>query len=391
MTTAAVTDAVIIGAGIVGAACADHLARAGVPVAVVERGGVGHGTTGSGEGNILVSDKGPGPELQLAMRSLALWRAEDAGFAERTELEAKGGVVVAMSEAEGDGLARFATAQRAAGVLAEPAGRSDIRELEPHLTVEHHSAMHYPQDMQVQPVIAASAFLSRARAHGATVMTGTTVTGVPTTATGAVRGVDTDRGRIAAGVVVDAAGTWSDEVARLAGTTIPVAPRRGVILVTAPVPQTVWHKVYDADYVGNVASDERGLQLSSVIEGTRGGTILIGASRELVGFDPHIRVEVIRQLAARAIRLFPVLAGVQLLRAYRGYRPYTPDHLPIIGSDPDVPGLIHATGHEGAGVGLAPATGELVAALVTGAGPAVDAAPFRRDRPALLTVEERWS
>jgi glycine/D-amino acid oxidase-like deaminating enzyme len=68
------------------------------------------------------------------------------------------------------------------------------------------------------------------------------------------------------------------------------------------------------------------------------------------------------------------------MRVYAGFRPYCPDHLPLIGPDPRVPGLLHACGHEGAGIGLAPATGELIAQLVTGVEPSVRPEPFLPDR-----------
>ncbi len=83
-----------------------------------------------------------------------------------------------------------------------------------------------------------------------------------------------------------------------------------------------------------------------------------------------------RRLAQQAVELFPVLGSVNLLRVYLGFRPYCPDHLPIIGADDRVPGLLHACGHEGAGIGLAPATGELIAPLISGRPTALDAAPF---------------
>ena len=116
------------------------------------------------------------------------------------------------------------------------------------------------------------------------------------------------------------------------------------------------------------------------MEGTRGGTVLIGASRERVGFDETLSVEVVERLAAQAVRLFPVLADVNLLRVYRGFRPYCPDHLPVIGADDRLPGLLHACGHEGAGVGLAPATGHLIAQLAAGQPPSLPVAPFRPGR-----------
>jgi glycine/D-amino acid oxidase-like deaminating enzyme len=89
---------------------------------------------------------------------------------------------------------------------------------------------------------------------------------------------------------------------------------------------------------------------------------------------------VVRRLAAQALRLFPVLADVALLRTYSGFRPYCPDHVPVIGADPRAPGLLHACGHEGAGVGLAAATAHLLAQVLTGAAPDADLAPFRPER-----------
>ena len=132
--------------------------------------------------------------------------------------------------------------------------------------------------------------------------------------------------------------------------------------------------------MANVASSDAGLETSVVIEGTRGGTVLIGASRERVGFDRTMSLRVVLRLAAQAVGLFPFLADVSLLRTYLGFRPYCRDHLPIIGEDPRVPGLVHACGHEGAGIGLAAATAELLAQHVTGRAPALDLAPFRPDR-----------
>jgi glycine/D-amino acid oxidase-like deaminating enzyme len=160
-----------------------------------------------------------------------------------------------------------------------------------------------------------------------------------------------------------------------------------MLLVTAPLPYAVRHKVYDADYVGAVASGDADLQTSTVVESTRAGTVLIGSSRERVGFDDSIRVAVLRTMARKAIRLFPMLAEVPVMRAYGGFRPYAPDHLPVIGQDPRVPALWHATGHEGAGIGLAAATGQLLADLYLGRPPVVDPYPFRVDRPAVLTRE----
>ncbi|MFD9130532.1 NAD(P)/FAD-dependent oxidoreductase [Kitasatospora sp. NPDC059571] len=373
-------DAVVVGAGVVGAACAHYAARAGLRVAVVDRGPVAGGTTGAGEGNLLVSDKEPGPELDLALLSAGLWRELAEEFGAAVEYEPKGGLVVASGEAGLAGLRALAEQQAKAGVDTEeiPAGR--LRELEPHLAPGLAGGVRYRQDAQVQPALAAAHLLRAARAAGAEVRLGERLTAVRTGPDGAVRGVATDVGEIAAPAVVNAAGTWGGEIAALAGVRLPVLPRRGFVLVTEPLPRIVRHKVYAADYVADVASGSAALQTSAVVEGTPAGPVLIGASRERVGFDRTLSVEVLRRLAAQAAALFPVLREVAVQRAYRGFRPYLPDHLPAIGADPRVPGLYHACGHEGAGIGLAPATGLLIARQLTGADPGADLAPFRADR-----------
>ncbi|MCT9106847.1 NAD(P)/FAD-dependent oxidoreductase [Streptomyces mirabilis] len=370
-------DVVVVGAGMVGAACALYAARAGLDVALVDRGPVAGGTTGAGEGNLLVSDKEPGPELDLALLSGRLWAdlAEELG--EAFEYEAKGGVVVAATPEGLTALETFAAGQRAAGVEAVPVAADQLHALEPHLAPGLAGAVHYPQDTQVMPALAAAHLV---RASGARLLTGRTVTEVLRTADGAVRGVRTDRGDLHAPVVVNAAGTWGAEVAALAGVFLPVLPRRGFVLVTEPLPRRVRHKVYAADYVADVASDSAALGTSPVVEGTAAGPILIGASRERVGFDRSFSLPAVRALAAGATRLFPFLADVRALRTYLGFRPYMPDHLPAIGPDPRVPGLFHACGHEGAGIGLATGTGRLIAQVVAGGTPDLDLTPFRPDR-----------
>ena len=129
--------------------------------------------------------------------------------------------------------------------------------------------------------------------------------------------------------------------------------------------QRIFHKVYDADYVGAVESDNEASQTSRV-ESTASGTVLIGSSRERVGFDPCFEVNAISELATKAVRLFPFLLDVSLMRDYFGFRPFIPDHLPVIGEVPTVPVVWYATGHEGAGIGLAPGTAEISAALICG-------------------------
>ncbi|WP_328886657.1 NAD(P)/FAD-dependent oxidoreductase [Streptomyces sp. NBC_00316] len=372
-------DVLVVGAGMVGAACALYASRAGLDVTVVDRGPLAGGTTGTGEGNLLVSDKEPGPELELALLSGRLWAelAEEPGLGSAFEYEPKGGLVVASSADGLSALGTFAAGQRIAGVEANTVRSDQLHEVEPHLAPGMAGGVFYPQDAQVMPALAAAHLV---RASTARLETGLTVTEVLRGADGAVRGVRTDRGEIHAPAVVNAAGTWGADLAALAGVHLPVLPRRGFVLVTEPLPRLVRHKVYAADYVADVASDSAALQTSPVVEGTAAGPVLIGASRERVGFDRSFSVPVVRALAAGATRLFPFLSDVRAMRAYLGFRPYMPDHLPAIGPDPRVPGLFHACGHEGAGIGLATGTGHLIARVLSDKMPDLDLAPFRPDR-----------
>lgn len=377
MPTRHTLDAVIIGAGVVGAACAYYATRSGLTVAVVDRGPVAGGTTGAGEGNLLVSDKEAGPELDLALLSTRLWRELADELPPDIEYEPKGGLVVAPDEAALAALRAFAKGQLPAGVSATEVPPDRLPELEPQLAAGLAGAFHYPQDAQVQPARAAARLLAAARP--ATYL-GEEVVEILRDSRGAIRGVRTPRRELLAPAVVNAAGTWGGAVARLAGTRLPVLPRRGFVLVTEPLPRVVRHKVYAADYIADVASGSASLQSSAVVEGTPAGPVLIGATRERVGFDRTFSTEAVRRLARQAAALFPVLADVDVLRVYHGFRPYLPDHLPAIGADPRVPGLHHACGHEGAGIGLAPATGVLIAAALAGTRPPLDPAPFRPDR-----------
>jgi glycine/D-amino acid oxidase-like deaminating enzyme len=384
-------DVVVVGAGVVGAACAEALSAAGVRVSVLDRGGPASGTTSAGEGNVLVSDKAPGPELRLAQVSRHRWPELLAELREElgeeladAEWEPKGGLVVATTEAGAAPLEAFAAAQRLAGVRADVVSTTEAAELEPHLTRELTAAVFYPEDAQLQPVLAATSLLAAVRARGGTVHSGVSALGVSIDGAGAVNGVRTSSGVIPCRAVLNAGGPWAGEFSAMAGAPITILSRRGMVLVTAPLPESVRHKVYDADYVGAVASGDADLQTSSVVESTRAGTVLIGSSRQRVGFDETVRVDVLAELARKAVGLFPILADVPVMRAYGGFRPYTPDHLPVIGEDPRLPGLWHATGHEGAGIGLAAATAMLLADLFLGRESVVDPVPFRVDRPAVL-------
>lgn len=383
-------DVIVVGAGIVGAACARTLAASGLSVTIVDRGASAGGTSAAGEGNLLVSDKAPGAELVLAQYAARLWPvtvAELEAELDETfpsiEFEQKGGLVVATTDEGAEPLLAFAASQLAAGVDARTIGTKDAVALEPDINPAITAAVHYPEDAQVQPTIATEAFLASARMRGARVLTETRVTGPILSASGELVGIRTNKGDLRAKRVLIAAGPWSGEVSALLGVGLPVRPRRGMVLVTTRMPHRIFHKVYDADYVGAVGSNAADLQTSSVVESTASGTVLIGSSRQQIGFDDRLDVDVLRELAVKSLRLFPFLSGMSVMRAYGGFRPFMPDHMPLIGADARLPGLWHATGHEGAGIGLSLATAEIIAALMAGSEPAIDAGPYSPARDSL--------
>jgi len=369
------SDVLVIGAGVIGAATAYFAAKAGLSVTIVDQGLPAGGTSSACEGNILVSDKELGPELELTRYSLSVWKGELAEHRHLWEFEAKGGIIVASRPSSLESLNRVMKVQRSFGVVVEELDPAALRRAEPHITPDALGGAYYPEDSQVQPMLVAAHLVRLATESGAVFHAGATVTGILRDGD-RVTGVRTSKGEFAAGNVVNCTGTWAGEIAALAGVNVPVMPRRGFVMVTEPLPPMVHHKVYAAEYIDNVGSSDAGLQASPVVEGTPGGTILIGSTRERVGFDRTVSTEALRRLAQNAMGLFPFLAEVRAIRHYHGFRPYCPDHLPVIGHDDRAPGLWHAAGHEGAGIGLSVGTGKLLSQALTGRTPDLDLTPF---------------
>jgi glycine/D-amino acid oxidase-like deaminating enzyme len=369
------SDVIVIGAGVIGAATAYFATQQGLTVTVLDKGLPASGTSSACEGNILVSDKELGPELELTRYSLGVWHGDLAEHKKLWEFESKGGIIVASRESSLTSLERVMAAQAGYGVVVEKLDPDALRQAEPNITPDALGGASYPEDCQVQPMLVAAHLVRLATEAGARFVADTAVTGF-LRAGGRVTGVTTTRGDFAAGAVVNCTGTWAGELAALAGVDVPVLPRRGFVMVTEPLPPMVHHKVYAAEYIDNVGSSDAGLQASPVVEGTPSGTILIGSTRERVGFDRTVSIDALRLLAQNATALFPFLAEVKAIRHYHGFRPYCPDHLPVIGHDERAPGFWHAAGHEGAGIGLSAGTGKLLAQALAGMTPDLDLSPF---------------
>jgi D-hydroxyproline dehydrogenase subunit beta len=311
-------DVLIVGAGICGASAAHFLAQRGADVVVLDRAGVSEGTTGRGEGNVLVSDKPPGIERDMTVRGRELWRELGERFP-AARVTAKGALL-----------------------LDHPEGEIDD-ELEPALAPRI-CCLHEPGDLQVDP-----AGLARSMLAALPVRTGETVVaadaGSVTTASGE---------RLEARHVVVATGPWAAEL-----TSLPVEPRKGQLIAAA-------------------GSGAPGRMIASVIEQTLDGDeVLVGSSRERVGFDDHVCDEVTQAMIARAARFVPALAELPVRRAWCGFRPWLPDGLPAVGELRAGRGgtVWTSCGHEGSGVALGPVSGLLLAQLITGEAQVCNPAP----------------
>ena len=371
-------EVAVVGAGIVGAACARELAVRGVDVCLLDRGAVAGGTTGLGEGNVLCSDKDAGPELELTRLGLRVYDELDARLGAEARIRRKGALIVHPDAdtwaAEPARVGRL----QAAGVRAELLDPGAVRAREPQLTGPLHGASFFPADLQCDPRAIARALAREAQAAGARVLPGRDA-GAIAIRGGRVTGVD----GLAAAAVVLAAGPWSAALAGAAGLALPVEPRKGqLVRLAAPPgePRFFRHKVVDGGYLASVASADAALQVTTVLETDWEGRVLVGSSRERRGFDAGVDPAVGAAILARARRLAPGLAALAPDAQWAGLRPWLPDHRPAIGPSRALPGLWAATGHEGAGVALGPVTGRLLAQAYCGEAPELDLAPFDPDR-----------
>ena len=371
-------EVAVVGAGIVGAATAWELHARGVDVALLDRGEVSGATTGLGEGNVLSSDKAPGPELDLTIAGLAVYDDLEALLGKQARIRRKGALVVHRAHETWAREAVRVEHLRAAGAHGFLVDAGDVRVMEPQLTGELAGASFFPADLQCAP---------RAIARGLAAGVPRVHTGVEVQAIGvardAVTGVRTDAGVLPCAAAVIAAGPWSRPLAEAAGVALPLEPRKGQLVRLRPAgrdERLIRHKVVEAGYLGSVASADAALRVATVLKTTSEGDVLVGSGLERRGFDLAVDDAVSRAMLDQAFALMPGLAALPVDAAWAGLRPWLPDRLPAIGPSRAVAGLWLATGHEGAGVALGPVTGRLIAQLYAGEAPVVDPAAFSPDR-----------
>jgi glycine/D-amino acid oxidase-like deaminating enzyme len=355
-------DAIVVGAGIVGAACAEALAEAGLRVLVLEARFAGGGTTAAGMGHLVVMDDSEA-QLALTAYSLRLWAERAAELPADCEDDACGTLWVAADAEEQVQVARKAAVLAAHGIVVEVLDARALAEAEPCLRPGLAGALLVRNDRVVYPPNAARFLLECARGHGAELREGVAVESLEP------RRVRGGFGTLEADLVVNAAGA---EAARLT-PSLPVEPRKGHLVITDRYPGFLRHQVAEVGYHQS-AHTFSAESVAFNVQPRKTGQVLIGSSREFVGWDASLNAPLRARMLRRASEFVPGLRALKALRTWTGFRPATPDKLPLVGRLED--GLFVAAGHEGLGITTAPATGRLLADLVVGRPPAIDPTPY---------------
>lgn len=379
---------VVIGGGIIGCSIAYYLAKEGKHVTLIERGGIGEGTSGSCDGFVMMQSKEPGLSLEMAMKSAELYQglAEELGY--ETQYRRPGGLILIETDEMRKVMEKVVEKQIAQGMDVEFLDNRQTRKLEPMVSTEIAGSVHCPLDGDVSPIHATRAFAKKFVDLGGEILTHTTVTDI-CVRDGQVWKVTTTSGDIETSVVINAAGVWSAEIGKMVGIHIPIKPRRGHLMVSESVAPALQKDILCARYIAikhdpslaektSDAALKLGVSLS--LEQTVNGNFIIGSNREFAGFDSDTRYDVLRAISQYSARFIPALKNLNIIRTFIGMRPYCEDGKPIVGPVPGIHGMFLACGHEGDGIALAPITGQTVADMVLGRKTQFDMMPFSFER-----------
>jgi glycine/D-amino acid oxidase-like deaminating enzyme len=373
-------DVIVVGAGIVGAACAYELARAGLRVLILEAGYVGGSTTAAGMGHIVVMDDS---EAQFALTSYSrrLWRELAPELPATAEVDECGTLWVAEDEAQLEAVHAKHAFYGARGVETEILDGAELARREPNLRAPMAGALHVPADSVVYPPAVAHWLIERAKDHGAELREWAPVARIEDRAVvlggaGYGKGDSAASGeRIEADLVINAAGAAAAELT----PGLPIVPRKGHLAITDRYPGFCRHQLVELGYLTS-AHTMNAESVAFNIQPRQTGQLLIGSSREIVGWDGSLNRRILRGMLDRAIEFMPALARLSVIRTWVGFRPATPDSLPLVGRWPERAGLWIAAGHEGLGIVTSLGTARLLTDLVLDRAPEIDPAPFTPGR-----------
>lgn len=361
-------DVVIIGGGIVGCACAYYLTQEGVRVHLVERGALGSGASKAGMTHIVTWEE-PETHLQLAKQSKLLYQELSQALPMDIQYRETGSIAIVEHP---QSMASFNETVRRLqewGVRCRILSAEEIVTMEPLIAPDIGGGAYFEEDAQVNPLYVTRAFARAAQDEGATIETFTEVIGIECSRNPyRVTAVRTNKGVVPTNGVVIAAGAWSAQVARMVNLDVPISPRKGTLVVTTPLPEDSFacKIILAAGYMDSVREGvSSSVAVAANIQQVRNGNLILGSSRQFIGFDASVDPAVISKMMRRNLRFFPALSKVTALRTWAGFRPYTPDLLPIISAVDTIEGLYIAAGHEGIGITEAPITGKLISQLIT--------------------------
>jgi D-hydroxyproline dehydrogenase subunit beta len=342
-------DVVIVGAGIVGAACADECARGGMRVAVIEKDIVASDATAAAMGHIVVMDDS---EAQFAITrySQELWNQLRSELPDDVEYEQCGTIWVAADEQEMELVRGKHAYYGDRGVPTQILGPQSLELMEPSLRKGLAGGLLVPQDAVLYPPCAARFLMERAQTNGAQLRMGVAVSEM---GKGRVRLQDGTEFR--APVLVNAAGTDSPNLT----SGIAVKKRKGHLVITDRYPGFVRHQLVELGYLKSahaVTADS----VAFNVQPRRTGQVLIGSSRQYGAEHKEVDHEILRRMLQRAKEYMPALAHTSAIRVWTGFRAATADKLPLIGRWPEDSTVYLATGHEGLGITTSLATARLL-------------------------------
>jgi len=357
-------DVIVIGAGIVGAACADALSERGLRVAVIEQDIAGGGATAAGMGHLVVMDDNAA-ELALSAYSVGLWKDLVGERPQRHEYSGCGTIWVAADEEEMDAARAKAATMSAHGLDCELLSPAKLYEREPQLRAGLAGGLLVGGDGLVYPPKSARILLDRAMRRGA-------ITRRATVAAIEDHGVlMSDGTRHLAQHIVLAAGSRSAALL----PELPVQPKKGHLAITDRYPGFVRHQLVELGYIKS-AHAASGDSVAFNLQPRPTGQILIGSSRQFDTVDPQVEPAMLQRMLRHAATFTPQLAQLNVVRCWTGLRAATPDGLPLIGPCAARRGLWLATGHEGLGITTSLATAQLLAAQVQGESTRIPVAPY---------------
>jgi glycine/D-amino acid oxidase-like deaminating enzyme len=366
-------DVAIVGAGIVGAACADECSRLGMRVAVVDRDVIGAGATGAGMGHIVVMDNSEA-QFALTRYSQALWQQLRPELPRDVEYEQCGTIWVAADDEEMQEVFRKRAYYSQRGVPVEVVNPSDLERLEPNLRNGMAGGLLVPEDGVLYPPCAARFLIERARSKGMRLYSGASVVQI-----GSGRVQFANGSHLSAATIVNAAGTWAAELT----PGISVKKRKGHLVITDRYPGFVRHQLVELGYLKSAHS----LSADSVafnVQPRQTGQLLIGSSRQYGAEHKEVDHEILSRMVERAQQYLPGLGQTSAIRVWTGFRAATPDKLPLVGPWAADSTIYLATGHEGLGITTSLGTAKLIAAQLTGRKTEIAIEPYLPSRAASL-------